>query len=102
MDKETKVNYIETLERFDGEVDFSKLSREDLIQLAVRYSNDICIYLKNIVLFNAQQAEMLQWLCEKNGIDVKKKRQEVAKLLSKQLDEQTDEIKEQIKQSVKN
>lgn len=100
--KQEKITYIEELKRFEGEVDFSKLSDADFKQLMVRYFNDMCTYLKNITLFSAQNAEMLRWLCEKNGIDVKTKRAETAKMLQKAMDENLEKSKQAIKDSIKN
>ena len=100
--EEKKIIYIDKLERLDGEVDFSKLSKEDLIQLATRYANDFATYLKNIVLFQAQQTEMLKWLCENNGIDVNAKRKKTAKLLKEKMAQTEKETKEKIEKVVKN
>lgn len=97
MENETK-NYtiVEKLERMEGEVDFSKLSKEDLVLLLTRYFNDFATYLKNIVLFGAQTVETLTWLAESQGVDVKGKRQEQAKKYQEMLKKQEKELKEKL------
>lgn len=98
--KEIESNIIKELPKVEGELIISQLSKEDLIQLGARYLNDICTYLKNIVLFEAQTSQMVKWLCEKNGIDVNALRRETAAKMREQLDKNIEKSKEEIKNSV--
>lgn len=99
--KENKTqNILKELPKVDGELIVSQLSKEDLIQLGARYFNDICTYLKNIVLFEAQTSQMVKWLCEKEGIDVNALRRETAAKMREQMDKNIEKSKEEIKKSV--
>ena len=99
--KENKTkNILKELPKVDGELIISQLSKEDLIQLGARYLNDICTYLKNIVLFEAQTSQMIKWLCEKEGIDVNALRRETAAKMRAQIDKNIEKSKEEIKKSV--
>lgn len=100
--KNKKVNQeiLKELPKIENELIISQLSKEDLIQLGGRYMNDICTYLKNIVLFEAQNSQMLKWLCEKNGIDVNEKRREVAKQMNEQLEKNIKQSKKELEKSV--
>lgn len=99
--KENKTqNILKELPKVDGELIVSQLSKEDLIQLGARYLNDICTYLKNIVLFEAQTSQMVKWLCEKEGIDVNALRRETAAKMREQMDKNIEKSKEEIKKSV--
>lgn len=99
--KENKTqNILKELPKVEGELIVSQLSKEDLIQLGARYLNDICTYLKNIVLFEAQTSQMVKWLCEKEGIDVNALRRETAAKMREQMDKNIEKSKEEIKKSV--
>lgn len=97
-----KNNILKELPKIDDELIISQLSKEDLIQLGARYLNDICTYLKNITLFEAQNAQMIKWLCEKQGINVDELRRETARKMQVQIDKNIENAKENIKKSVKN
>ena len=95
-----KTEILKELPKINGELIISQLSKEDLIQLGARYLNDICTYLKNVVLFEAQNAQMIKWLCEKQGIDVNALRRETAEKMREQIDKNIDNAKDKIKSSV--
>ena len=98
--KQIKTEILKELPKINGELIISQLSKEDLIQLGARYLNDICTYLKNVVLFEAQNAQMIKWLCEKQGIDVNALRRETAEKMREQIDKNIENSKDKIKSSI--
>lgn len=82
-----------------GEGIISELSKKDLIQLASRYANDLSVYVKNILHFELRIERLLTWLCEAQGIDVKAKFKEDAKIREQEIEKGIEESKEQLEKS---
>lgn len=91
---EPRVLVVEELERNDGEVDFSKLSKGDKFQLLTRYLNDICSITKSMLQITADQYVLIELICKKIGIDVKAEKQELVKKYKAQMEEDFRKSKE--------
>lgn len=85
-----------------GEFIISELSKKDLIQLASRYLNDICVYEKNQVHFLLRIEKLLTFLCEEQGIDVEAKFKEDARKQAELVQQRIEASKKLLKDSVKN
>lgn len=94
--EENPPKIVKELMKQPGEIIFSNLNSKDKTQLFVRYANDICTYLKNIVLFEVKNNKYLKWLCEKNGIDVSAKEKEEASKMKAELDKAIEKSKEKL------
>ena len=84
-----------------GEFIVSELSKKDLIQLASRYLNDICVYEKNQVHFLLRIEKLLTFLCEEQGIDVEAKFKEDAKKQAELIQARIEASKKALKETVK-
>lgn len=100
--KEKNVVVVEELERFDNEVDFSKLSEGDKFQLVTRYFNDICSITKSVLQIVADQYVLVEFICKKLGIDVKAEKQELVKKYKAQMEENIKKGKEALQNIGKN
>ena len=87
---------IEELPKTPGDVYFGKLDENDKFQLVTRYLNDICSINKSTLQIVADLYVLIEFLCEANGIDVKAKKQELAKKIKAQMEENIKKSKEQI------
>lgn len=90
---------IDELPKTPGEVYFGKLSEDDKFQLVTRYLNDICSINKSTLQITADLYVLLEFICEKLGIDVKAKKQELARKIKAQMDEKIEKSKEELKKS---
>lgn len=97
MEKEEKnVKVIESLERGDGEVDFSKLPDGDKFQLLTRYLNELCSITKSLLQIMADEYVLTEFICKNLGIDVKHEKAELAKKIKAQMEENIQKSKEQL------
>ena len=101
-EQEKKVVVVKELERFNGEVDFSKLSDEDKFQLLTRYFNDICAITKSMLQITADQYVLIELICKKMGIDVKAEKQALVKKYKAQMEENIQKGKEALESFKKN
>lgn len=101
-EQEKKVVVVEELERFDGEVDFSKLSEGDKFQLLTRYFNDTCAITKSMLQIVADQYVLIELICKKMGIDVKAEKQALVKKYKAQMEENIRKGKEALESLNKN
>lgn len=101
-EQKKKVVVVKELERFNGEVDFSKLSDGDKFQLVTRYFNDLCAITKSVLQITADQYVLIELICKKMGIDVKAEKQELVKKYKAQMDENIRKGKEALESLKKN
>lgn len=101
-EQEKKVVVVEELERFDGEVDFSKLNDGDKFQLLTRYFNDVCAITKSTLQIAADQYVLIELICKKMGIDVKAEKQALVQKYKAQMDENIRRGKEALESLNKN
>ena len=100
--EEKKIVIIEELERGEGEVDFSKLNDGDKFQLLTRYLNDICSITKSMLQITADQYVLIELICKKLGIDVKKEKQELVKKYKAQMEENIQKSKKELERLSQN
>lgn len=100
--EEKNTTVIEKLERYEGEVDFSKLSDGDKFQLLTRYLNDICSITKSMLQITADQYVLIELICKKLGIDVKAEKQELVKKYKAQMEENIQKSKEALESLAEN
>lgn len=101
-EQEKRVLVVEKLDRFDGEVDFSKLNEGDKFQLLTRYFNDLCAITKSVLQITADQYVLIELICKKMGIDVKAEKQALVKKYKAQMDENIRKGKEALESLKKN
>lgn len=99
--KENPPKYIEELDRRPGEVDFSKLNDGDKFQVLTRYLNDLCSINKSNLQITADLYVIVEFICEKLGIDIKAKKQELAKKYKAQMEQNIKDSKEQLEKAGK-
>ena len=100
--EEKNTTVIEKLERYEGEVDFSKLSDGDKFQVLTRYLNDICSITKSMLQITADQYVLIELICKKLGIDVKAEKQELVKKYKAQMEENIQKSKEALESLAEN
>ena len=84
------------LDKSVDKVDFSKLSEGDQFQVATRYLNDLCAITKSNLQITADLYVLLEFICEKLGIDVRKKKMELARRIKAQQEENIKAAKEEL------
>ena len=99
--KENPPQVIRSLAYMPGEAIISELDKKDLIQLFSRYLNNDGVYTKNILHLLLRIEKLLSWLCEEEGINVKEKFKEDAKIQAEELEKRIQESKEAL-QNIKN
>lgn len=75
------------LDKTQDKVDFSQLSEGDKFQVLTRYLNDICAITKSNLQIMADLYVLMEFVCAKLGIDVKKLKAELARAVKKQQEE---------------
>lgn len=95
--EENPPRIIEGLEYQAGEGIISKLSRDDLIQLASRYLNDFGVLLRNVVHFQLRQEKLMTFIAEKMGIDVAKAFKDDAAKTAEMMEQRLQQSKEDLK-----
>ena len=99
--KTLDVKVIKELPKGEGEVYFGEMNDADKFQLITRYLNDLCSINKSTLQIVADLYVLMEFLCEKLGIDVRAKKMELAKKIKGQLDENIKKSKEQLEKSPK-
>ena len=79
--------FIKELEYGQDEVVFKDLSDGDKFQLTARYLNDICAFLKSILQVVADEYVLVEFICQKMGIDVRKAKALLAEHYKKEMEE---------------
>ena len=85
------------LDKSGDKVDFSKLPEGDKFQVTTRYLNELCAISKSNLQITADLYVLLEFICEKLGIDVKAKKLELARKIKAQQEENEKALKEQLK-----
>ena len=93
---------MEKLDKTPDKVDFSKLDEGDKFQLTVRYLNELCSINKSNLQITADLYILIEFICEKLGIDVKAKKIELAEKIRAKQEEQEKALKEQLEKIGKN
>lgn len=89
------------LDKTQDAVDFSGLSEGDKFQVLTRYLNDICSINKSTLQIVADLYVLMEFLCEQAGIDVRKKKLELARKIKAQQEQNIKLAKEQLKKAAK-
>lgn len=103
-EEELKANppkVINELPKKPGEIVFSELKEGDRFQVLTRYLSDIATMLRSLVQLQADEYVLTEFICEKLGIDVKKKKQELVKKLMGDMDKKIEDSKQEL-EKVKN
>lgn len=92
---------VKELDKSTDKVDFSKLKKGDQFQVLTRYLNDVCAINKSTLQIVADMYVLMEFICAKMGIDVKKLKAEIAKSLKQQQDQNIKVAKEELEQAAK-
>lgn len=90
--------FIDKLEYGEDEVVFKDLSEGDKFQLTARYLNDICAFLKSILQVVADEYVLVEFICSKMGIDVKKMKTLLAEHYKKEMEEKLAKSKKELEE----
>ena len=99
--KEQKQIVLKELDKSTDKVDFSKLKKGDQFQVLTRYMNDLCAITKSNLQIIADLYVLLEFICAKMGIDVRKLKAEMAKSIKQQQDQNIKAAKEELEQAAK-
>lgn len=102
MEKQETQIVLTELDKTTDKVDFSKLPEGDKFQVLCRYLNDVCSINKSTLQIMADLYVLMEFICEHLGIDVKKKKMELARQLKAQMDKNIEESKKQLKKVAQN
>lgn len=87
---------IKELPKGEGEVYFGELPENDKFQVLTRYLNDLSSITKSTLQIMADLYVLMEFVCENMGIDVKAKKQELARRIKAQMDENIKKSKEEL------
>ena len=90
--------FIKELEYGQDEVVFKDLSDGDKFQLTARYLNDICAFLKSILQVVADEYVLVEFICQKMGIDVRKAKALLAEHYKKEMEEKLAKSKKDLEE----
>ena len=96
MEQKQEQIVLTELDKQNDAVDFSQLPEGDKFQVLTRYLNDICSINKSTLQIVADLYVLMEFMCEKEGIDVRKKKLELAQKIKAQMDKDIKESKEQL------
>lgn len=96
MENEQKPIILTELDKSADKVDFSNLPDGDKFQVLCRYLNDVCSINKSTLQIVADLYVLLEFICDKMGIDVKAKKMELANRIQAQMEQNIKEGKEQL------
>lgn len=102
MEKEQTQIVLKELDKSIDRVDFSQLPEGDKFQVLIRYFNDMCSLNKSSLQIMADLYVLMEFICEHLGIDVKKKKMELARQIKAQMDKNIEESKKELKEVSKN
>lgn len=102
MEKQETQIVLTELDKTTDKVDFSKLPEGDKFQVLCRYLNDVCSINKSTLQIIADMYVLLEFICEKEGIDVKKKKMELARQIKANMEQNIEESKKQLKKVAQN
>lgn len=102
MEKQETQIVLTELDKTTDKVDFSKLPEGDKFQVLCRYLNDVCSINKSTLQIIADMYVLLEFICEKEGIDVKKKKMELARQIKASMEQNIEESKKQLKKVAQN
>ena len=97
--EEVITDYAEKLKKLSPNKDemyVGGLSEEDKFQLLSRYFNNFAIYLQGILQLSAELYNIVKWIAEGQGIDIKAKQLEVARKTKEQMEEKIKQSKEEV------
>ena len=97
MEQKKEQIVLKELDKQNDAVDFSQLPEGDKFQVLTRYLSDICSINKSTLQIVADLYVLMEFLCEEKGIDVQKKKMELAKKIKAQMDKNLEESKKQLK-----
>ena len=97
MEQKKEQIVLKELDKQNDAVDFSQLPEGDQFQVLTRYLSDICSINKSTLQIVADLYVLLEFICEKEGIDVRKKKQELAQKIKAQMDKDIEQSKKQLK-----
>ena len=84
-----------------GELVLSGLNDDDKYQVFIRYMNDICSISKSNLQIIADLYVLIEFICEKMGIDVRAKKHELAKKIKEQMDKNIADGKKELENASK-
>lgn len=90
-------NHVANLPERPGEIWFDKLTDGEKFQVLTRYLGDIAAFNQSQLQINADLYILMEFVCEKMGIDIKAKKQELVKRYKADQEEQLKQIKEELK-----
>ena len=96
MEKQQTPIILTELDKTTDKVDFSQLPDGDKFQLLCRYMNDVCSINKSTLQILADVYVLLEFICEKEGINVKAKKMELAKKIKAQMEENIEKSKKEL------
>ena len=102
MEKQETQIVLTELDKTTDKVDFSKLPEGDKFQVLCRYLNDVCSINKSTLQIIADMYVLLEFICEKEGIDVRKKKMELARQIKANMEQNIEESKKQLKKVAQN
>lgn len=102
MEKQETQIVLTELDKTTDKVDFSKLPEGDKFQVLCRYLNDVCSINKSTLQIMADLYVLMEFICEKLGIDVKKKKMELARQIKANMEQNIKESKKQLKKVAQN
>lgn len=101
LEQPKKQIVLEELDKSNDAVDFSKLPEGDKFQVLTRYLSDVCSINKSTLQIVADLYVLLEFICEKMGIDVKAKKQELARKIKAQMEQDLEQSKKELKKAAK-
>ena len=101
MKKEENPIILTELDKTTDKVDFSQLPDGDKFQVLCRYLNDVCSINKSTLQIVADLYVLVEFICEEKGIDVKGKKQELAKRIKQQMELNIENSKKELKKASK-
>ena len=102
MEKQETQIVLTELDKTTDKVDFSKLPEGDKFQVLCRYLNDVCSINKSTLQIIADMYVLLEFICEKEGIDVRKKKMELARQIKANMEQNIETSKKELKKVAQN
>lgn len=102
QEPQQKIITLKELDKTTDKVDFSQLPEGDKFQLTCRYLNDLCSITKSTLQIIADLYVLMEFICEHEGIDVKAKKQELARKIQEKMDLDIENSKKELQKASKN
>lgn len=99
--KQNPPKHLQKLDLRPGEIYFGELTEDEKYQVLIRYLNDNNSINKSTLQIVADLYVLMEFICEKMGIDVKTKKMELARKMKAQIEKNIEDSKKALKDSVK-